>query len=810
MLSIKIYTDDDILEFDEEIADFAYTLKNADELPFNISMPIEYANILLHTKMPNLANVKQGHKLIVRNSASETIITLYVISVTILKYKGKTEIACSGKPLPDLVLGAGVYDLENMPLPETVKGATNRQSKPGFGIIENTEDLVLSHLWGGDRITHIAPAEFVEADRNYDFTTFEENDTSLPAITILPEHIIDYDVTSSRPAVTALVARDKVKGRVGSDLPVSQQVRAFTIEKGNLDAVYTIKCDEEGDNCSHSLIWSDGIVNNLLVGNRFNVIGIFSDSFVTLEPIQALQDTVSMTVQYGQQLLVANYKGTEIILPYQESYHTWSVLGWDDSQRFFTVERNPSVNDVATIAVYNSGYELWERTLDYGSVSYVVWGMSVTAMLKRIHRITEEVIATKTLNNADVYFPNLLATSDICITSKVGDQEFLWFNEVQFVYPELTMKLGLRKDSLHYIEMDISRYGALLDIPRFRFINTTHTSATHLYGLYATDYDSNVPWVTAFKFSIASYSDFANLETAGMFNETLSINGSPVPAAKPVDAFDTHARGGNGICLVYQGTRLIGSIEDPESTVVAYSTHFVIANSSLQSVVDVVSMKGDYRFLDSGDLSIPNCSVAPIVQLAPESLNDLLGDVSLEIKDSYYGDVIYSLGEKPYKLWSNLSMIVYWNRYRHISLYAFYRLEGNREDTQPVLFTSYVPWLHFEVGNTRIKYRLKRDVDNEVYLPFIVSDLNDISLPLEEEGRMTLDIAGFSYVTPLPSLLSKETTVQDLSFPPLMSYVDVYLQEGLPSPLKMKVTGIQLWYNGVVSLRLTGILVPLL
>lgn len=132
---------------------------------------------------------------------------------------------------------------------------------------------------------------------------------------------------------------------------------------------------------------------------------------------------------------------------------------------------------------------------------------------------------------------------------------------------------------------------------------------------------------------------------------------------------------------------------------------------------------------------------------------------------------------------------------------ATYMLQDNERTV--LLFNNHsVPWAAIAPGPLKLSQPIQKGDENIIDLPFIVEGIGDIDIPTEEDGRIELDIASYNVQDSAYKL-----NVQDMHLPPLMSTFHVELVEGEPTR-KMKVVAINMNYDGVVSMRLSGILVP--
>lgn len=124
------------------------------------------------------------------------------------------------------------------------------------------------------------------------------------------------------------------------------------------------------------------------------------------------------------------------------------------------------------------------------------------------------------------------------------------------------------------------------------------------------------------------------------------------------------------------------------------------------------------------------------------------------------------------------------------------------EDTVLLFSNRSVPWAAATPGSLVLRRPIQRGEENIVSLPFIVGEIGDIDIPAEEEGRIELDIASYNVRGD-----THKISVQDMRLSSLMSTFHVELVKGEPKR-RMKVVGMHMKYDGVVSMRLSGILVP--
>ncbi len=130
-----------------------------------------------------------------------------------------------------------------------------------------------------------------------------------------------------------------------------------------------------------------------------------------------------------------------------------------------------------------------------------------------------------------------------------------------------------------------------------------------------------------------------------------------------------------------------------------------------------------------------------------------------------------------------------------------YMLQDNENTV--LLFNNYsVPWAAIAPRPLALNQYIQKGEENIIDLPFIVEEIGDIDIPTEEDGRIELDIAAYNVQGD-----TNKINVQDMHLPPLMSIFHVELVEGEPMR-EMKVVAINMNYDGVVSMRLSGILIP--
>lgn len=291
------------LEYEAEVDNFTWALRNPSQLLYSVSMPTISASLVLHTIDDALKLVSQGDMLVVMNKERDEWLFLTIVSVTILKEKGITEIACSGASLPELKLGVGAYDMSDGLLTKMmprVKPA-NIVARENDFIIDTREDLVLAYAWSGDLPAYITPityyhSGFVNDFARYDWAIYKEGEQGAE-YEVLFDDLISFDISAANPPVTDIRIRAEspvldswfnakriyrsrsfyIEGEEASAVFVSEAV-PVTIEIGASSFIaYTLNGDQR-------LVWSDGHVLDFDLNPPLSfdseVIGVFSDGYV--------------------------------------------------------------------------------------------------------------------------------------------------------------------------------------------------------------------------------------------------------------------------------------------------------------------------------------------------------------------------------------------------------------------------------------------------------------------------------------------------------------------------------------------------
>ncbi len=115
-----------------------------------------------------------------------------------------------------------------------------------------------------------------------------------------------------------------------------------------------------------------------------------------------------------------------------------------------------------------------------------------------------------------------------------------------------------------------------------------------------------------------------------------------------------------------------------------------------------------------------------------------------------------------------------------------------------------VPWSCLKKHEETILINLQEGENNVVRLPYLTTRLGTYDIPKEETGRIEMEIATFQ--EHYAGWGSMEATIQNLHIPALMSIVNVTTSEGA-LPRRMRITGIDIGYRGIITMILTGILI---
>ena len=290
MIRVDIYTDSGIISFDDEIESLTWSIKNPEGLPFQVSLPVVSANIVLHTISADLLDIKRGDRAHVVNPEGEVKLVMNVVLVTMLKDKGITEIAFEGLPVDGNKLGNGVFStgqnyLDASVYDGRVRFSPKSQFARGHALISKRQDYLLSHIWGGSKLLNIAPTEFTGADRSFKLVEFDNAEEYVPDYSVTPDDLISFEISPAQPPVTGLRIAQRVENKPTSVVSVpdgAELAKGFFIEGDvKAQAVYVLRRRPDpvgpGLIASQQLIWADGHVLELGTEELF-IAGIFTDS----------------------------------------------------------------------------------------------------------------------------------------------------------------------------------------------------------------------------------------------------------------------------------------------------------------------------------------------------------------------------------------------------------------------------------------------------------------------------------------------------------------------------------------------------
>lgn len=702
MLKVTIYMPDETIWFVDEIEDISWSLRNPEGTPFNVSMPRIAASIVLHSTVPQLSNIRPLDKVTISNDVGEEMLTLSVISVSVFHDRGKTEIACSGKPIKDLKLGEGSYvisdSLFRVGYDDTLlKLSSDRVLNPRDSYIRTKEEQILAYLWGGDRLMHLTPSQVTGGDRAYDWTTFEE-DSSAPKYRILPEQIVSFDTAPADPLISDLIVRERgVGARVAIEVDTAVS-RLFVIGGKDIYAVYERRMSG-ATAIQQALIWSDGIRINL-GPTKVNVIGIFSDSYVTLTPI-----STSATIQR-----IDKYTGELVVSNTLENYERYFNLEFVDSEEDFK-EMTPT------------------------------------------------------------------------ITTEENGVEFLWFSRVTAVSSVLTV--GLTKD-LQKRSVNAGAVGVF----ELATVTPNMVAAGYVSALYGK-YDDPTQTVTLKIIGMNAIAASYTQTMSGVVDTTLYRNGlyeAPY-RLKITDGFMERVKKSSPQGMKVAVT-ILADYEDERGTwVVTFD----------QGMVDYYFEYLDTRFVNSRDPDVLYVKDALLIQVNMTFSTYRTANLKV-FRDRT--ETLIEISVNDYKRWVTLKGNIVTAKYGTIAMYAdsVYN-EGDIKN----IFTveSGFTWGNKKIGAMSKVLKLRGAEENAMMLPYVIDNIGSIDVPIDEIGRMTIGIARFSYDKGDGMV---EYSIQDLEMPPLMSYVNVLTSYNQPMR-KIKITGIDFNYGGVVTMRLHGILV---
>lgn len=808
MIRVDIYTDNGVVSFDDEIESLVWSLKNPEGLPFQVSLPVVSANLLLHTISDSLSDIKRGDLAYVVNAKNEIKLTMNVVLVSVLKDKGVAEIAFEGLALGGNKIGKGVFSIGQNYLDlsvydDNVRLSPRTQFAKGHAVINNRQDYLLSHLWGGSKLLYIVPTEFTGADKDFKWVEYDIAEGYVPDVEVTPDNLISFDISPAQPPVTGLRTAQRVENEPTSVVSIpdgTQLAKGFFIEGDvKAQAIYVLRMRREGGVpelvASQQLIWADGHVLDLGTTRQF-IVGIFTDSYVQAERqlivdrFEAYNSAVGFIDTFVYDEMLLNIEGVD--------YYAWT----GSISRVVTLDREPGNGDTAWFVEFDIIEGVWKITSST-TIYNVGYGPGPHALLQRKDKYTKEDIGEPVLlNNVDYYFEEPTSFSRMLarptITTVVNGREVMWFNRVRNEGLGF-LKVGLTKD-MAVLNADIGAWNAVI-FPGtvYRFVSTycggDYASAIFVRPLYKDEKRLGYVRIrqTGGSNVIIDFAD--DLDVTPYLPGEWDI-------ANAVDAFDNYMRGSDeSICILFETTSYDG--EEGYKTIAIN----VISNRPPEETgIDYVDvLTGGFQFLDSGDKEVFHYAQAPIIQLKLDRLSayrESSGPIVL-LSNLFDQNVINEMSAIDFLYWFNFGSI--YTRYRSNYINAFYlndQTPEGEEISRVVMIDELVPWAQRKIGERTRVHELSKGVENIIDLPFIVRDLAELDIPVEEKGRIVLDLASFDYTI---DGNTETAIVQNLELPALMSFMKV--RTSPESNLRIvQVTGADIEYRGAVRLRLQGII----
>lgn len=811
MISIDIYTSEGILTFQEEIERFNWSVKNNDSLLFNVTVPTIGATIVLHSIDSALYDIAQGDVVIVKAPTGDEKLKVIVTSVTVLEQKGIAEIECAGQGIADNPLGKGVYDLttDYVGLATTwaefkhPTGSEELSPLPGYGIVKENEDELLSYIWGREELMYLTPLSGINTTQKWKAIT-EEEATSI-TWQFTPDSIIDYDISPARPPVTDITTPQKVEELPNSIVATPGKVnivKPFYIEEHDdlepigkrVHCVYTLR--RKGAEHSHliesqALTWSDNHMTDLGTIDRHLVLGVFTDSFV--EYLSGAAVPASITVTGDANMYV--YQGGPISVQ-GRLYYVWAKDGVDT--RVITPVRAVVAGAEGTDAYYLAHTDEIEEG-PFKVASFVAGSNRVCKCDKN----TKLVLASAPFGYAvEDYFELTDIAShgfdEKTVTSVYGTHEVMWCNKTNALASH-TMLVGITNDLVLQNTGEVwSSNMRTTNAQPYWFV------AAQRRGLQTGDMFNVLfmtRWVEGSSFNMTQM--YMNMRykpgTANwdggkwghFFVDAFGLPYAKYAKGKPVDMFDEGYSGTTKLPMT-----VLVEIEYTSGDKYTYRQVFTSASMTpAQNRLD-----GHWQYIDSNDVDIVEETKANKVQLFPvASLEDVELTASLEVLQTPYGVAL-----------QRISMISFLEFTRGMVDFVrnkngfMFVMETDAEDTYDlVLGSGYVPWAQRTASVANRSYHLRDGEQNAVHLPFIVAPIDRLSIPTEERGRIVVDAMFFSLYPGIE--LVEHKYVENLDMPALMTTVLVDVGDGKPA-MRMRVIGIDLEYTGITRMRVHGII----
>jgi hypothetical protein len=807
MISIDIYTSEGILTFQEEIERFNWSVKNNDSLLFNVTVPTIGATIVLHSIDSALYDIAQGDVVIVKAPTGDEKLKVIVTSVTVLEQKGITEIACAGQGIADNPLGKGVYDLTTDYVGKATTweefrhptGSEELSPLPGYGIIKENEDELLSYIWGREELMYLTPLSGISTTQKWKAIT-EEEATSI-TWQFKPEAIIDYDISPARPPVTDITTPQKVEelpnsivatpGKVNIVKPFYIEVHDDLKPIGNrIHCVYTLRRRyEEGLYLieSQALTWSDNYVTDLGTIDRHIILGVFTDSFVEYLPGATVPASITVTGDAN----VYEYQGGPISVQ-GRLYYVWAKDGV--ATRVITPVRAVVAGAEGTDAYYLAYVD--EITAGPVKVAAFVAGSN---RICKCDKNTKLVLASAPFgytveNHFELTGLNSHGVDEKTVTSVYGTHEVMWCNKTASPQPPHDMLVGITNDLVLQTTQPVLPMMIATNENPYWFV------AAQRRGLQTGDMFNVLFMTRSLAYLKQMYTNMrykpgtANWAGGkwGYFSlDDLGPAHFLYAKYKPVDMFDEGYSGTTKLPMT-----VLVEVEYQRGN--KYTLRQVFTADSMKPAQN--RLEGYWQYIDSNDTDIAVEANATRVQLFPvASLEDVELTSSLEVLQMPYGVALQRISMIAFLEFAD-GMVDF---VRNKNGFMFVMKTDVVNTYNLVLGSGYVPWAQRTASVVDKTYHLREGEQNAVHLPFIVAPIDRLSIPTEERGRIVVDAMFFSLYPGIE--LVEHKYVENLDMPALMTTVLVDVGDGKPT-MRMRVIGIDLEYTGITRMRVHGII----
>jgi hypothetical protein len=812
MISIDIYTSEGILTFQEEIERFNWSVKNNDSLLFNVTVPTIGATIVLHSIDSALYDIAQGDVVIVKAPTGDEKLKVIVTSVTVLEQKGITEIACAGQGIADNPLGKGVYDLTTDYVGKATTweefrhptGSEELSPLPGYGIIRENEDELLSYIWGREELMYLTPQSGIATTQKWRAIT-EEEATSI-TWQFTPDSIIDYDISPARPPVTDITTPQKIEGAPLASVAVPDNVnivKPFYIEGHQDDAAigqraycaYTVSRRGSDYNYlieAQLLSWSDGTVTDLGTTERREILGVFTDSFVEYLP----GATVPAAIKVTGDTKLYHYQGGPISVQ-GSMYFVWAHAVV--STRVITPVR-------AVVAGGTDAYYLdYDDEIVGGPVkvaSFVAGSDRICKCGKNTKLVLASVAFGYTVeNHFELTDITSYGVDEKTVTSVYEGHEVMWCN-IGTVDIYGGMLVGITSE-LQLETVVISDVSMRTPDTPYRFVGAQRRrlkAPTDMFNvLYVSRYqESNTIIAAKDLYYMSLIYAPGNVDFSGGRYGHAPCGLAPKPCSGfASDMFDEGYDGDMSPIKVLVHCITMLSAGRP-----IYSTMILTLGEqgSQYQLISKENISGYWQYLDSNNLDETEESEAKRISLMP-SRNLESADLtsSLEVIQMPQRNVLQRISMPDF--YSFAKGVISFVRNKSGYMYVFEN--GTVDSYSIVLGSGYVPWAQRTASVVDKTYHLREGEQNAVHLPFIVAPIDRLSIPTEERGRIVVDAMFFSLYPGIE--LVEHKYVENLDMPALMTTVLVDVGEGKPT-MRMRVIGIDLEYTGITRMRVHGII----